>query len=292
MNVRRLTALLACFLIGGTGNAATATLGHYAPGVMNIRDFVMPDRGFYFVQYHYLYSTDTLRDRNGDKVRSLSYTGPLGGTTTLIVDPDVDVTAIIPTFIWTSDYKLFGGRYGAVIAPSFSDGNIAASLELAHNGRFGVGGRGTDLDIDTGLGVGDLLIQPLWLDWSGKHYDLTATYGFYAPVGDDDISLHFWTNQFQLTGTWYPFDNKGTAVNLAGTYELQSEKSKDQVHAAGIQTSLLMAPWKAALTFRYQWEFDAEAPFRRHQSRRNPGQGLLTRTATMRVQKRLTGEDT
>jgi hypothetical protein len=37
--------------------------------------------------------------------------------------------------------------------------------------------------------------------------------------------------------------------------------AKDEVHAAGIQAGLTFVPWKAALTFRYQWEFDAEARF-------------------------------
>jgi hypothetical protein len=37
--------------------------------------------------------------------------------------------------------------------------------------------------------------------------------------------------------------------------------AKDEVHAAGIQAGLTLVPWKAALTVRYQWEFDAEARF-------------------------------
>jgi hypothetical protein len=37
--------------------------------------------------------------------------------------------------------------------------------------------------------------------------------------------------------------------------------AKDQVHAAGLQTGLVYAPAKIALTFHYQWEFNAEARF-------------------------------
>ena len=37
--------------------------------------------------------------------------------------------------------------------------------------------------------------------------------------------------------------------------------AKDEVHAAGIQAGLTFVPWKAALTFRYQWKLDAEARF-------------------------------
>ena len=51
------------------------------------------------------------------------------------------------------------------------------------------------------------------------------------PTGDEGIGLEFWTNQFQLAGAWYPFENRGTAVTLAGTYEIQSEmEDKDRSH--------------------------------------------------------------
>ncbi|MGH8610063.1 MAG: hypothetical protein ACREX9_22440, partial [Gammaproteobacteria bacterium] len=51
-------------LFGGAGGVSAGELGHYAPGVPNIRDFFVPEPGFYYIQYHYLYSTDTLKDRN------------------------------------------------------------------------------------------------------------------------------------------------------------------------------------------------------------------------------------
>ena len=34
-----------------------AEIGHYAPGVVNIRDFAMPEPGFYGVLYNYAYTT-------------------------------------------------------------------------------------------------------------------------------------------------------------------------------------------------------------------------------------------
>ncbi|MGH8659772.1 MAG: SphA family protein [Gammaproteobacteria bacterium] len=89
--------------------------------------------------------------------------------------------------------------------------------------RFRDSGLSTTLDADTGFGIGDLFVQPVWLGWGGKHYDVSAGYGFYAPTGEEGIGLEFWTHQFQLAGAWYPFEHRGTAVTLAGTYEIQSE---------------------------------------------------------------------
>ncbi|MGH8470315.1 MAG: SphA family protein [Gammaproteobacteria bacterium] len=188
------------------------------------------------IQYHYLYSTDTLKDRNGNEVGSLARTGPLG-TTTVTVDPDIDVFALVPTFAWVSSWQVLGARYGAYIAPSFADNSAQVNLSLARSGRFRDTGSSTTLDSDTGFGIGDLFVQPLWLGWSGKHYDVAAGYGFYAPTGEEGIGLEFWTNQFQLAGAWYPFENRGTAVTLAGTYEIQSEMD-DQDLTPGDRVSL------------------------------------------------------
>lgn len=75
-----------------------------------------------------------------------------------------------------------------------------------------------------------MYVQPVWLGWHGKHYDVAAGYGFYAPSGKYDISdvantgLGFWSNQFQLSGAYYPFEHKGTALILAGTYEINGKK--------------------------------------------------------------------
>ncbi|MGH8521214.1 MAG: SphA family protein, partial [Gammaproteobacteria bacterium] len=190
-------------LFGGAGGVWAGELGHYGPGVPNIRDFFVPEPGFYYIQYHYLYSTDTLKDRNGNEVGSLARTGPLG-TTTVTVDPDIDVFALVPTFAWVSSWQVLGARYGAYIAPSFADNSAQVNLSLARSGRFRDTGSSTTLDSDTGFAVGDLFVQPLWLGWSGKHYDVEAGYGFYAPTGEEGIGLEFWTNQFQLAGAWYP----------------------------------------------------------------------------------------
>ena len=156
----------------------------------------------------------------------------------MTVDPDIDVFALAPTFIWVSPWQVLGARYGAYIAPSFADGSAQVSLSV-ESGRFLDGGFSTGaLEADTGMGVGDLFVQPLWLGWSGKHYDVSAGYGVYAPTGEENIGLEFWTNQFQLAGAWYPFENRGTAVTLAGTYEIHSEmEDKDLTRGIGSRST-------------------------------------------------------
>ncbi len=87
------------------------------------------------------------------------------------------------------------------------------------------------------------MAQPVWLDWSEKHWDISLAYGFYAPVGKYDsqtvtlpggadvtvesknnIGLGFWTQRVQGGLAWYPMTNKATAFVTGLTYEYNGKK--------------------------------------------------------------------
>lgn len=214
-----ISGILACGPIAGNAGQ----LGHYAPSYINVRDLFVPsESGVYYVQYNYLYSTDTLKDRNGETVGSISLDGPLG-TTTLTVEPDLEVFAAAPAILWSSPWKIFGGRYAAMATAGFASSSVDASLNLARFGRFRNQFAERNLEADVG-GVSDVFIQPLWLGWSGKHYDAAAGYGFYAPTGSDGISLEYWEHQFQITGAWFPWEDRRMSIMAGGTYEVGHER--------------------------------------------------------------------
>jgi hypothetical protein len=222
--------LFGVFSVVPTG---AAEISHYVAGVMNIRDFTVPEPGFYGAVYNYWYSTDRLNDRNGDKVRSVTV-GPAPGVT-LDLDVNVDLYSVVPTFIWVSDWKIAGARYAAYIAPSFANSSIEAALTTA-------AGRGINASTSS-FGVGDLFVQPVWLGWSQTNWDFALGYGFYAPIGkyhtqtvtlpivgaiqaesSDNIGLGFWTHQIQGAAAWYPWADKRMAVCGALTYEINGKK--------------------------------------------------------------------
>ena len=155
------TLVLALGLALLTRTTHGAEIGHYVPGLLNIRDFAMPEPGVYGVLYNYFYTSDRLNDRNGDEITAVTI-NPLGGPgVTLRVDVDVDVYALAPTLIWVSPWTLFGAKYGAYIAPTFANTSVGASL--ATESGFGV-------DAETSqFNVGDLFVQPLWLGWTLTH---------------------------------------------------------------------------------------------------------------------------
>jgi hypothetical protein len=229
------TLVLALGLALSTGITQGAEIGHYVPGLLNIRDFAMPAPGVYGVLYNYFYTTDRLNDSDGDEITSITINPGPGPGVTLNVDVDVDVYALAPTLIWVSPWKLLGAKYGALILPSFANTSVAASLATET-------GRGIDPETSQ-FAVGDLFVQPLWLGWTLRHWDFALGYGFYAPVGKyntstltlprgasvtaeaaDNIGLGFWSHQVQGAVTWYPWVHKATAVVTALTYEIHGNK--------------------------------------------------------------------
>lgn len=188
-------------------------LGHYMPGVASIRDFVVPEPGFYYQQYNLFYTTDTYKDRNGNGVNTI-------GSNTL--DVDVDTFAIAPTFIWVSPWKILGATYAAYASPSIVNTSIQAALSTTTN-------YGVSID-ESEWGFGDLYVRPVWLGWNNPHTAFSLAYGVYAPTGDytsgasDNTGLGFWTHEFQGGLTVYPWVHQGTAIMLTGTYEIHHDK--------------------------------------------------------------------
>ena len=78
-------------------------MGHYAPGVVSIRDLAVPPvPGFFYAQYNAYYSADRYVDGDGNK--RLNFESE-GGEVKL--DTDVDVLAIAPVFLWSTEKKFW-----------------------------------------------------------------------------------------------------------------------------------------------------------------------------------------
>ncbi len=192
-------------------------LGHYAPGVANIRDLAVPAQpGFYYIQYNLYYGASTYRDRNGNAVETLEIESVV-----IDVEADLDTVAITPVLMWVTEKKVLGGDYAFYVAPTLSRNKAAASLStFDRTGEFGI-------DND---GLGDLLVQPLMLGWRGKGYEASLGLGLYLPIGeydeddDDNLGLGFRTGQVQ--GGLYAFldPQQTSALMLAATYETHGDK--------------------------------------------------------------------
>lgn len=210
----RHAAILAATL--ALASPAVAQTGHYNGGIANLRDFVMPPPGLYYLQYNYWYHTETLRDADGNSIDSITI-----GDRTFDVDTTLDLFALAPALVYAPDWARLGDhlRFGAYILATFANPSIEAAVDDAFVG----------LKISQSTwGVGDLFVQPLWMEWSIPHLDVTAGYGFYAPVGRyhdgarDNIGLGYWTHQLQNAVALH-LDREGTAsLILAQTWEFNT----------------------------------------------------------------------
>lgn len=136
--------------------------------------------------------------------------------------------------MWNTGYKILGADYALYIALPFTNTSVGASLSAFSNISIAqqTAFRGGSVSgSNSSIGLSDIYLQPLWLDWRRKHYDVAAVYGFYAPIGRyspdggaNNIGLGNWIHELQLFGAYYPFGNQGTALTLVGTYEINQKK--------------------------------------------------------------------
>jgi len=214
--MKRLTTtvfLLVCIC----GLAQAREPGHYAPGAAYLRDFAVPPQsGFYYEQYNVYYWADNFKDRNGDSVSELTI-----GSTTVKFDADVDSWSITPTFMWVTEKKILGGDYALYVSPTIASNDVSANLSAIN--------RGIDFDTDN-TGLWDLYVQPLWLGWRDKRYDLSFGMGLYLPIGEyesdasNSIGLGFMTLLTQAAGYLYLDQQQASALALIATYEIHSQK--------------------------------------------------------------------
>jgi hypothetical protein len=223
-------------IVAITSATAYAQTDHYVPGSFNIRDFALPDPGLYGAIYNYGYLTDNIKDANGNQINSVTITGP-GGRVSATVNLNVNVHlyALAPVIIWVPKKKVLGAKYGIMVNPSFANTSLSGLLSRAE---------GAGQNVSTGqFNVGDTYVSPLWLDWTGKHYDVVADYGFYIPTGKynvttvnvpvvgpvrvaspDNVGLGFWENQTQGALYLYPWADRRMAIENALTWEINQRK--------------------------------------------------------------------
>src|SRR5262249_61320809 len=86
-NNRRVLLILSFSLLGIINSASAGSASHYTPGVMNIRDFFVPEPGWYMLTYNYFYTSDQFNDANGNPINSVTIKLGPGPGVTLKVNP-------------------------------------------------------------------------------------------------------------------------------------------------------------------------------------------------------------
>jgi hypothetical protein len=237
--------------------AHAGTQGHYYPGVMGMRDVILPPKGLYALYYDPIYYSNDSMNAHGNKVGSYStsasetkyinaYGHEIPVKLSVGLTADINASMMFTTeqllMVWSTGWKLLGADFGMLIAPSLGYVSIEAEAKAHATGTITIGDysrtvtKGETVKVKSDIyGFGDLLVQPVMLDWRGKHYDVGLYYGFWAPTGAysenriANIGMGFWSQQFQAFGAYYFNDLRTTALIVTGTYNLNSKKYDQDV---------------------------------------------------------------
>jgi hypothetical protein len=206
-----LTTLLALLPIA-TVRAIEGGASHYFPGAYN--DFGMNLQvppGFYF------------RD-------DLTYYGAqFGGGTTLgrfgAVNLDQDLWTNTFKLAWSSDFEVFGGRYGAaLVLPVVFDFNLSGAIQFGPREVSGRANRG---------GMGDLAVAPLSLTWKWGDVHVNLSQFVYMPTGYYDpekivnLGLNRWSFETLAGLTWLDSD-RGHEISFNVGFISNTENSETE----------------------------------------------------------------
>jgi len=233
-------------------SAYAGTLGHYYPGVLGMRDILIPPKGSYAIYYNPIYGSNDLRDGHGKELSHFSksetqtrfinvegQTIPitLSGNLSADISTSMRSTAEQLLLMWVPGWKFLGADYAMVLAPSLGYVSLKAKIKARETGTLTVGDTVHSVVANQEVrlksedyGFGDMLVQPVMLDWRGKRYDAGMNYGFFAPTGSylekraANVGMAFWTQQFQAFGAYYFDDYHKTALIMTTTYDLNSKR--------------------------------------------------------------------
>jgi hypothetical protein len=176
---------------------------HYPNGAEDFVVGALPPPGVYTKVYTGLIQKDRLTDKDGN--------------TSGMPDLNVDVSFIVPRFIWVTPWKLFG----ASVASQVFFELYTADVESAALGFS---------DVDDS-GVGDLIFTPLALGWHfGPNFHVILAEDVFAPIGDYDandpasqiLAKNNWTFETVLAATylWKGFD---ASIKLMYDFNTQND---------------------------------------------------------------------
>jgi len=244
-------ALLSAVLVSlSMVSAYAGTQGHYYPGVMGVRDAVLPPKGFYTIVYAPYYFSNDYQNANGNSFSTFSDTRsrtehidirghqiPITITGNINADLDISSNFAIQQvmLLWSSGWQVLGADFGMMIAPSEGYVDIDVRAKANGTGTLSIGDYSRSITREENLklrsqsyGFGDLLVSPLMLDWRTASSDLGFYYSFVAPTGayaEDrlaNVGMGFWTHQFQGAFAYYFNKNRSTAATITATYDLNS----------------------------------------------------------------------
>ena len=197
-------ALAALAVVAGPADAVAQLNTQHIKGPTGLKSGSQPPPHLYLIApLIYTYNTDTVKDRNGDR---------------LPITADITMVAYGAGIAKVTTRKILGGTYGFSV------------LFAGMNDRI----QGTEIDANPGGAITDTAIQPITLGWKFKRADATAGFMMYVPTGrysdgaQNNTGLGMWGWEPSVGATVYLNEAKAYHASTLLSFTAQSKKEDSE----------------------------------------------------------------
>ena len=198
-----MSGLMVCVI--GVIPAHAQLVTQHIKGVIGLKGGSQPPPHTYVIApLWYIYDTDTIRTRNGDR---------------LPIDAQITSVALAGGVSVVTTKTLLGGRYGfQILMPVWANNRI----------------QGTEIDANPGGGLSDSAIVPISLGWNFKRADALAMYTVYLPTGrytdgaTDNTGFGMWGHEVGFGTTVYLNEARKYHAATVASFNFQSKKEDSE----------------------------------------------------------------
>jgi hypothetical protein len=209
-----LSALVLMALCVFPRESAGQLLTQHVKGSVGLKAGSSPPPGGYVVlPILYAYSTDTVKDRNGDK---------------LPIDASITSAFFGAGYSHVTTKKILGGLYGFTVL-----------FPVGANNRI----QGTEIDANPGAGITDSALTPISIGWHHPRVDTLAAFNIFIPTGrytdgaSNNTGMGMWGYEPVVATTVYLDAAKKYHASTELTFDFQSKK-EDSENKVGNQLNL------------------------------------------------------
>jgi hypothetical protein len=226
-------------LVAAAGAAHAQLNGLHIKGDAGLDAGTQAPPGAYWGVLFYLYNTDRINDQSGTQVNSAgSLTLPVGAGVISVV----------------TQKKFLGANYGFTVIPVDA---LSTTLEAPR------------LNQKSGVGFGDIYVQPINLGWHTPRADVTAGFGIYLPTGrytatnpnGDNTGLGMWGFEPSIGTTVHLNEAKTWNASTLASFEFNTDKRGTSQHVGdlltlegGLGLKFLKGAANAGVAYYAQWK--------------------------------------
>ncbi|HSM05066.1 MAG TPA: transporter [Longimicrobiales bacterium] len=240
--MRRVALTLLAGLLWSTSADAQLS-GFNFRGDWGIASGTQPDPHLYLVPVYSRYSTNSVRDSDGEARPNVSAT--------------IDLDVVAAFVWWVTDLEILGANYGIQLSMPW----VGSALEAP---GLGVG-------VDNDLGFGDLYVQPINLGWHRDRADFMVGAGVYVPTGrwnlgaDDNRGLGMWGFDVTAGSTVYLNRARSLSVSALAAWETHTKKEDTDIKVGdlltlegGLGASFLEGGLNVGAAYFFQWKLTGD----------------------------------